>query len=269
MDLGEKIRAARTEAGLSQRQLCGEAITRNMLSQIEHGTARPSMGTLKYLADRLGKPMSFFLEEDALMSPNAPVMDAARGAFDREDWAAAREALEDYRAPDPVYDRERQLLEALTCLKLAEKALREDRKPYARQLLEGLSTQGTYCREDLERRRLLLLAELRQQDQKKCVSYLPSLDRELRLRAEAALTAGLPRRASELLAAMEGGQSPADQLLRGRALTEAGEYGPALRYLHNAERTLPLEAAPWLERCYKELEDYKKAYYYACLRSGR
>ena len=44
MTLGEKIKQARQEAGLSQRQLCGDAITRNMLSQIENGSARPSMG---------------------------------------------------------------------------------------------------------------------------------------------------------------------------------------------------------------------------------
>ena len=29
MELGEKLRNARLEAGLSQRQLCGDAITRN------------------------------------------------------------------------------------------------------------------------------------------------------------------------------------------------------------------------------------------------
>ena len=46
MTLGEKIRQARLEAGLSQRQLCGDTVTRNMLSQIENGSARPSMDTL-------------------------------------------------------------------------------------------------------------------------------------------------------------------------------------------------------------------------------
>ena len=53
MELGEKLRQARLEAGFSQRQLCGEEITRNMLSQIEHGTAKPSMKTLQFLAARL------------------------------------------------------------------------------------------------------------------------------------------------------------------------------------------------------------------------
>ena len=34
MSLGEKLRQARMESGLSQRQLCGDEITRNMLSQM-------------------------------------------------------------------------------------------------------------------------------------------------------------------------------------------------------------------------------------------
>ena len=62
MSLGEKLRQARLEAGLSQRALCGEEITRNMLSRIENGAAQPSMRTLQYLAAQLGKPLSFFLD---------------------------------------------------------------------------------------------------------------------------------------------------------------------------------------------------------------
>ena len=48
MELGQRIKAVRLEKGLSQRQLCGSMITRNMLSQIENGSARPSMDTLAY-----------------------------------------------------------------------------------------------------------------------------------------------------------------------------------------------------------------------------
>ena len=54
MELGEKLKQARLDAGLSQRQLCGEEITRNMLSLIENGAAKPSMKTMQYLAARLG-----------------------------------------------------------------------------------------------------------------------------------------------------------------------------------------------------------------------
>ena len=63
MELGEKIRRARLAAGLSQRQLAGDEITRNMLSLIENGTAKPSVKTLRYLSGRLEKPLGYFLED--------------------------------------------------------------------------------------------------------------------------------------------------------------------------------------------------------------
>ena len=107
MELGERLRQARLEAGLSQRQLCGETITRNMLSQIENGSARPSMDTLRMLAVRLDKPISYFLEEQAVTSPNQALMAQARQA----DPGAVLALLKDYRAPDEVFDHERYLLE--------------------------------------------------------------------------------------------------------------------------------------------------------------
>ena len=55
MELSQKLKQARLDAGLSQKALCGDRITRNMLSQIENGSARPSMDTLRYLAGQLGK----------------------------------------------------------------------------------------------------------------------------------------------------------------------------------------------------------------------
>ena len=54
MKLGEKIRLARQNAGMTQAQLAGDFITRNMLSQIENGLAMPSLQTALYIADKLG-----------------------------------------------------------------------------------------------------------------------------------------------------------------------------------------------------------------------
>ena len=110
MELGEKLKQARLEAGLSQRQLCGEEITRNMLSLIENGSAKPSMKTLQYLAGKLGKSVSYFLEETAVLSPNQQIMASARQLYDDGNFAEADQMLEDYRAPDPVYDREKEIL---------------------------------------------------------------------------------------------------------------------------------------------------------------
>ena len=65
MTIGEKIRAARKEKKLTQAKLCGDKITRNMLSAIECGHASPSLETAKYIADKLELPLSYLLDDDA------------------------------------------------------------------------------------------------------------------------------------------------------------------------------------------------------------
>ncbi|MBR2896660.1 MAG: helix-turn-helix transcriptional regulator, partial [Oscillospiraceae bacterium] len=62
MTLGEKLRQLRRGLGMTQKELAGERITRNMLSQIESGTATPSMKTLQYLAERLGVSASSLMD---------------------------------------------------------------------------------------------------------------------------------------------------------------------------------------------------------------
>ena len=104
MELGQRIKDARTRLGLSQRQLCGDVITRNMLSQIENGAARPSMDTLSYLAKQLGKPVSYFLEEDAVISPNQERMRKARQAFAAGNFEKAAALLDQYLDPDEALD---------------------------------------------------------------------------------------------------------------------------------------------------------------------
>lgn len=263
MELGEKLRQARIEAGLSQRQLCGEEITRNMLSQIEHGTAKPSMKTLQYLASRLGKSISYFLEETAVVSPNQQVMESARALYDAKDFAAAVQVLAEYREPDPVYDREKQLLWVLLHLELAEQAIRQNRDIFARELLKKAELPTVYCSEALQRRRLLLLGRIRGE---RVSAQLPSLDAELLLRAREAFASGNGEHAAHLLEAMEGRNEPRWQLLRGELYLAEQKYREAARCFHRVEREYPKETAEKLEQCYRELEDYKQAYAYACKR---
>ena len=163
MTMGEKLRLARMEAGLTQRQLCGDEITRNMLSQLEHDSARPSMKTLSYLAGRLGKPVSWFLEEACTVSPNGECMERARGAYDAGHFPEVLEALASFREPDAIYDRERQQLLILARMALARQAMEQGHYPYARELLEQAGEQGktaAYYTEDMENHRLRLLAQV-------------------------------------------------------------------------------------------------------------
>ena len=258
MELGEKLRQARLEAGLSQRQLCGDTITRNMLSQIEHGTARPSMDTLLYLAARLGKPVSFFLEEDAVVSPNQTAMDAARRLYDAGEYDAMLSVLEEYRAPDPVFDREKALLTNLALLGLAEAAISEGRIPYARELLRQITKQP-YLDGEVQNRQALLLGKTDPSQ-----GDYPSLDEELLIRGRSALAGGNLDRAAALLDAMEDHSSPQWQLTRGEICLRLGDYSQAAQYLHRAEETFPRDTAKLLEVCCRELGDFKQAYFYAC-----
>ncbi len=263
MKLGEKILQARQAAGLSQRQLCGEVITRNMLSQIEHGTARPSMDTLRYLAGRLGKPMSFFLDEEGAATSNLEVIRRARQALEERKPAAALEALEDFRGEDEILGRERELLTFLACLGLAEQALAENRQRYAAKLLESAGELPWPGLEELQRKKYRLLARA---GDGAAAQMLPSLDEELLLRARDSLIRGDAHRAGALLDAAQAQDGAEWALLRGESWLAQGQWSRAAECLHRAEIAFPERSAAGLESCYRELGDYRRAYEYACKR---
>lgn len=261
MTLGEKLLQARLEAGLSQRQLCGDVITRNMLSQIEHGTARPSMDTLQYLASRLGKSVSHFLEEGIITSPNQQLMEHARRTYNAGDFLQTRLVLEGFQQPDPVFQWEYRYLFAMSTLSAGEQALQEGKHIYARELLKEAMESGKEL-PGIRRQCLLLMGKLPGAPLEEICVQLPSLDAELLLRAEAALAGKRPRRALELLDAMER-PIPRKHLVRGFALLEKKDFAEAAEALLLAQEDYPREAYPALEICYRELGDFKKAYRYA------
>ncbi|MBR4990395.1 MAG: helix-turn-helix domain-containing protein [Oscillospiraceae bacterium] len=263
MTLGEKLLHARQEAGMSQRQLCGDVITRNMLSQIEHGTAKPSMETLRYLAARLEKPVSYFLEEDAALSPNQALMEQARSSWESGAFAESWLVLKGFRHPDPLLEWEWNHLSLLSGMAAAKAALQEGKTLYARQLLEE-AEQFRRKNPELERKRLLLLAAVPDADLSGIVKNLPSLDAELLLRAEAALSEEKTNRAEELLAAVEDKTQGKWNLLMGKLFLGKKEYRQAAAHLQKAESDFGAVCAPLLETCFRELGDYQKAYEYAC-----
>lgn len=267
MELGAKLRQARLEAGLSQRQLCGEEITRNMLSLIENGSAKPSMDTLQYLAKRLDKPVSYFLEEQVVISPNQQVMEQARAAYAARRQEEVLRLLEQYHRPDSMFDWERGLLTALSAMEAAEVAVSQERMPYAAALLElagKVGAETAYYPPELERRRLLLLAQTQSGKKGEIVGRLPGDDRELLLRAGAALESGEPVRAAQYLDAAEDHTNAQWQLLRGRAYLGQGQFAEASACFKLAEERYPKPCAAFLEECCREQEDFKGAYYYAC-----
>lgn len=61
--IGERLRAARKRAGLTQQSLAGARYTKAYVSALETGAAKPSMAALSYLADRLGLPASVLVAD--------------------------------------------------------------------------------------------------------------------------------------------------------------------------------------------------------------
>ncbi len=91
--LGEKIRLLRKQQGITQKDLAGDKITRNMLSLIESGNASPSVSTLLYIAKRLNIPAGYFFtdnREEEIKFLKMSAIQPLREAFLRGDHAACQ-----------------------------------------------------------------------------------------------------------------------------------------------------------------------------------
>ena len=264
MELGQRIKEARLAAGLSQRQLCGQVCTRNMLSLIESGKAKPSMDTLRHFASQLGKPLSWFLEEaEAVVSPNQQVMEQVEKALREGDFAGGLEHLAAYRGPDPVFDGARYCLEGTLLLELADRAVQQGKLPYARGLLERAAQVGANTVYPWDRQRWLLLRFAAGEQATALAPQVTGMEQRLLLLATAALELGESDRAAAYLNAVDG-SSPDRDLLLGKALLAQQAYGSAAKLLQAAEEQFPAQCIPLLEICYRELGDFEKAYRYAC-----
>jgi tetratricopeptide (TPR) repeat protein len=73
--VGERLRQARRDRGLTQAQLAKGLATKGLISQIETNRTTPSLPRLRLLAERLGLPLSYFLgqtpEDDHRYLPKA------------------------------------------------------------------------------------------------------------------------------------------------------------------------------------------------------
>jgi tetratricopeptide (TPR) repeat protein len=69
VQLGVQVRAARQELGLSLAAVAGEHFSRAFLNQVELGRAQPSTRTLQIIAERLQRPIEYFLEDPEVSGP--------------------------------------------------------------------------------------------------------------------------------------------------------------------------------------------------------
>ena len=87
MTIGEKIRLARVSQHMTQSEVVGDVITRNMLSAIESGKATPSLDTLLYLSGKLDLPIAYLLaDEDISTHKRNDLIKNARKAFAQRNY---------------------------------------------------------------------------------------------------------------------------------------------------------------------------------------
>lgn len=257
MTIGQRILQARQASGLSQRELAGDVITRNMLSAIEHDKARPSLETLQYLSRELNRPVGWFLGEDVPQVEGFEKMVLARECYDGGKY---RDCLEQLRLipAGEVLERERALLEVLATLALAEQALMDGRRPFARKLLEKpLAENCPYYTEEMERKRQLLRVRAGLDRQ------IPE-EQTLLLRAETAVKAKRFSDARRYLEALDDRDNRWYYLM-GETLFGLKDYAAAAKCYHRTESAMGKAVRRRLQLCYAELKDFEKAYYYATM----
>ncbi|WPD19579.1 helix-turn-helix transcriptional regulator [Thermaerobacter composti] len=104
--IGDRIRARRRELGLTQEQLAAGLFDRSYISRIEANEVVPPLATLRLLAERLGKPVGFFLGE--------------------QDEFARRRVIHDYVQRGRRYTRKRRFGEAVRAFRMALELLEQD-----------------------------------------------------------------------------------------------------------------------------------------------
>ncbi len=75
---------------LTQSAVCGDVITRNLLSRIETGDVTPSLETLRFLADRLSLPVGYLLsdQDDLAWYQRPELLQRLRAYYAAQDWNA-------------------------------------------------------------------------------------------------------------------------------------------------------------------------------------
>lgn len=123
MDIGKKIKKLRTEKLMTQSELTGGEITRNMLSRIENGAALPSLGTVVYLASKLGVPAGYLLsegEEEFIYHKTAVMKNIRRAYIDKNFELCLDMCLSEFED----FDDELELILTDCCLGISEEAMR-------------------------------------------------------------------------------------------------------------------------------------------------
>lgn len=268
MSIGRRILEARQEKGLSQRELAGENITRNMLSALEHDKAKPSLDTLCYLAQTLDKPVGYFLEEDVpLPADGYDLLCKARQRCDAGDYRGCLGLLG--KIPEgEVLAREAAVMKTHALIALAEQAIVDRRLPYARELLDQARKSAKRCpyfRKEAEEKIALIRGKTANRPGQlgKLLKDVPE-DGSLLLKARWALEEKRYADARRYLEAVDARDEAWDFAL-AEALYGLGEYAQAAEHYLAAEKTMGKAVHRKLGLCYAAMKDFENAYRWAAM----
>ena len=288
MTLGEKIKTARIERHMTQKDVVGDYITRNMLSKIENGSATPSVKTLEYLADALGLPAGYFMSESAGDELTPGDLGAARRQF-REGALQSCVDLLEAMDLEGGYRDEALLLLARSKIGLSKKAMTDGRYEEARRLAQEAlehNDAGLYASAAFRTEALLLIARCTMElggdfpaamDDYQAAYQDQGLGEFYRLTmAEYYIGKGeldSARREMDSIVRLSEATKPAYLMLQGQMELQGNQFEQAARQLEKAEQLARTTGSSYfmsslyamLEQCYREMEDFKKAYHYASM----
>ena len=134
LSLGKKIKNLRLKKGMTQAELAGETITRNMLSQIENETAQPSVNTILELSEKLETPAEYFFSEINDTAPFHKMLsiEKIRKAYAAEDYGKCIYRLNGLN----ISDDETEYLYAKSYFKKAQNFYREGRLTASEECFE-------------------------------------------------------------------------------------------------------------------------------------
>lgn len=283
--LGQKIKELRLAKKMTQREVVGDFITRNMLSQIESGTATPSVRTLAYLAKVLEVPVSTLLENEEAQGAAAGLAEAKR-LYRQGKWKSCMEALSQV---EEEFMDEANALKAKASLKLAQEGLLTGDFDQVRQHAGNaiaFNDDTIYSSQSIKAEALLCLDEVTNEGWDYFMQYQSALQSSFLsahsslINAEMYLNDGNFDQAQIVLRSLEGGGYSESidmgriKLLRGRVAMGRKKWDDALCLFREADECwadLPghaLRSSLYqnMEQCAIELGDYKQAHYFATMR---
>ncbi len=288
MTLGEKIKTARIQQGMTQKELVGDYITRNMLSKIEHDSATPSVKTLEYLAEALGLPTAYLMAgtDDSEVTPGKLI--SARQLFRDGEYAGCIKVLEELDMGED-YREEALLLLSRAKICQSKQAMANGRYEEAIRLAREAvahNEETMYRSAAFRTEGLLLVArctmELEGDFDKAMDDYQAAyqdqgLGEFYRLTmAEYYIGQGNLERAKEemdSISRLSEATKPAYLMLQGRMDMEDNQFAQAVKQLEAAEQLARTTGSGYflsnlyalLEHCYREMDDIKGAYHYASM----